>query len=105
VHAYGMANVTERIVTQDGRPVASYVSMRGGDLVVIRREQVKAFITEEEKQHEVWPVVRSRDRWSRIGFADCSVTQLGNLRPWLLVMRTQITLEQAWAVTIHKALA
>lgn len=88
----------------DRRPKpALFVSWRGGDYASLRREQTRLFIQQPKNQEKLWPVVEFPGRRRVTVVANCSVTQLGDRKPWSLIMRTQIPLKPAYATTIHKA--
>lgn len=74
----------------------------GGEYAGLREAQIKIFITTANKTAE-WPIVRFDNGITRTIFADCRVHELGDDEPYSLLMRTQIPLVAAWAMTIHKS--
>ena len=67
----------------------------------IKDQCLKKFV--EDSQDLEWPVVRFFNGIERIVFAECTVNQLGDSKPYSLLSRTQIPLSAAWAMTVHKA--
>lgn len=74
-----------------------------GERAVIKEEQIKKFIEDPGAKYKMWPIVRFHNGQIRTIFADCSIAELGDERPYSLLMRTQIPLAPAWAMTIHKS--
>lgn len=71
-----------------------------GEYAELRKDEIKQFITQSKSRK--WPVVRFDNGMERTVFADCRVHELGDEKPYSLLMRTQIPLVAAWAMTIHK---
>lgn len=74
-----------------------------GDRAPMKEEQLKKFIEDPGARYKTWPKVRFHNGQERTIYADCSITELGDERPYSLLMRTQIPLAPAWAMTIHKS--
>lgn len=55
------------------------------------------------EQTKAWPKVRFHNGERRTIYAECSIQELGDEKPYSLLSRTQIPLAPAWAMTIHKA--
>ena len=79
-----------------------FVNMRGGENHIFRQEQMKQFIITENAGKPL-PIVRFHNGKRITVFPDCSVTQLGDERPYSLLSRTQIPLVAGWAMTVHKS--
>jgi ATP-dependent DNA helicase PIF1 len=74
-----------------------------GDHALTKEIQVARFIEEDAMEVRQWPVVRLLNGVVRTIYADCSVSEMGEKAPYSLLMRTQIPLAPAWAMTIHKS--
>jgi ATP-dependent DNA helicase PIF1 len=74
-----------------------------GDRALMKQQQIKAFIDDTGAKYKVWPVVRFHNGLVRTIYADCSISELGDDKPYSLLCRTQIPLAPAWAMTIHKS--
>lgn len=74
-----------------------------GDRAQVKEQEIKAFIKGNGVRFRRWPVVRFHNGQTRVIFADCSITELGDEQPYSLLIRTQIPLAPAWAMTIHKS--
>lgn len=83
------------------RAVAEFRPTLGGDYSRIRYEEIKRFIG--SAADAVWPIVEFDNGVTQTIFADCSVTELGEDEPYSLLLRTQIPLHLAYAITIHKS--
>jgi ATP-dependent DNA helicase PIF1 len=68
----------------------------------LRLSQIKQFHGNNE-QSNVIPIVAFRNGVTWAIWPDCFVTQHGYETPRSLLMRVQIPLAAAWALTIHKA--
>ena len=49
------------------------------------------------------PVVRFTNDRETIIFPDCTLSEVGEVRPYSLISRTQVPLMAAWAMTVHKS--
>lgn len=74
-----------------------------GERAQMKEQEIKAFIKNKGARFKRWPVVRFHNGQTRVIFADCSITELGDKQPYSLLVRTQIPLAPAWAMTIHKS--
>ncbi|KAI1879780.1 hypothetical protein JX265_002734 [Neoarthrinium moseri] len=74
-----------------------------GDRAVLKEQQIKAFSESKGTRIKRWPVVRFHNGTTRVIYADCSIAELGDEKPYSLLIRTQIPLAPAWAMTIHKS--
>lgn len=74
-----------------------------GDHAYTREDQVTKFIQDDAMEVKAWPRVRFLNGVVRTIYADCSITEIGERDPYSLLMRTQIPLAPAWAMTIHKS--
>lgn len=83
------------------RLVSANAPTLGGSHFILRYEQAKKFITQAAQQ--VWPIVRFDNGRTVTIYATCDVQELGDEEPYSLLMRTQIPLQAAWAMTVHKA--
>ena len=83
------------------RAVAGLGPAPGADYSLIRYEQTKKFIADAVERN--WPVVKFDSGITATIHADCSVTELGDVEPYSLLMRTQIPLILSYAMTIHKS--
>lgn len=81
--------------------VAAPVPTLGGDHAAFREDQIKAFINRAE--HKEWPIVTFNNGVTRTIYADCTVNEVGDDKPYSLLSRTQIPLTAAWAMSIHKS--
>lgn len=83
------------------RAVAEFTPTLGGDYSLLRYEEIKRFIGDADQA--IWPIVEFDNGVVQTIYADCSVTELGDDEPYSLLLRTQIPLHLAWAITIHKS--
>lgn len=83
------------------RAVTEFRPTLGGDYSRIRYEEIKRFISTVDSP--VWPIVEFDNGVVQTIFSDCSVTELGEDEPYSLLLRTQIPLHLAYAITIHKS--
>ncbi|KAK6086505.1 ATP-dependent DNA helicase PIF1 [Seiridium cupressi] len=74
-----------------------------GERALMKEQEIKTFIKAKGARFKRWPVVRFHNGQTRVIFADCSITELGDEQPYSLLARTQIPLAPAWAMTIHKS--
>ncbi|KAJ1331004.1 ATP-dependent DNA helicase PIF1 [Microdochium nivale] len=74
-----------------------------GEMAHFKAEQIRQFISDPTVADKVWPVVRFHNGQKRVIFAECSIAELGDEEPYSLLVRTQIPLAPAWAMTIHKS--
>lgn len=77
----------------------------GGERALLKEEQIRLFIeaTPCGARYKTWPVVKFHNGATRTIYADCSIAELGDARPYSLLARTQLPLAPAWAMTIHKS--
>ncbi|OTB06100.1 hypothetical protein M426DRAFT_118288 [Hypoxylon sp. CI-4A] len=69
----------------------------------IKSDHIKRFIMDSGVSHKVWPIVRFHNGQMRTIYAHCSINEQGDKQPYSLLIRTQIPLAPAWAMTIHKS--
>lgn len=87
----------------------------GGDRAEMKVDMIRQFM-EGQHGHRVvddgqqrvgqmkaWPKVQFHNGERRTIYAECSISELGDEKPYSLLSRTQIPLAPAWAMTIHKA--
>lgn len=74
-----------------------------GSHAMMREKEMKIFIEGKGARFKQWPVVMFHNGQTRIIHADCSISELGDKKPYSLLSRTQIPLAPAWAMTIHKS--
>jgi ATP-dependent DNA helicase PIF1 len=74
-----------------------------GDHALTKEIQVTNFIKDDATEVKAWPKVRFLNGVVRTIYADCSISEVGERAPYSLLMRTQIPLAPAWAMTIHKS--
>lgn len=74
-----------------------------GERAPLKEQQIKLFIQDPGVRYKTWPVVKFHNGQTRTIYADCSIAELGDSRPYSLLARTQIPLAPAWAMTIHKS--
>lgn len=72
-----------------------------GEHADIRAANISKFM--EQAAVKVWPRVLFQNRVTRVIYADCRVTELGDVAPYSLISRTQIPLVAGWAMTVHKS--
>lgn len=77
--------------------------MLRGEHAAVQESEIKNFIGSESAPVKKWPVVRFHNGIRRTVYAECSISQLGDEEPYSLLVRTQIPLAPAWAMTIHKS--
>ncbi|KAI6812394.1 hypothetical protein KC332_g3505 [Hortaea werneckii] len=83
------------------RLVANSILMFGTSHIILRHEQLKRFINECRSAE--WPIVKFDNGLTRCIYAICDVQELGDDEPYSLLTRTQLPLQAAYALTIHKA--
>lgn len=74
-----------------------------GERATMKEDQIKKFILDPGVKYKSWPMVRFHNGQARTIYADCTIAELGDEKPYTLLMRTQIPLAPAWAMTIHKS--
>ncbi|KAI1085992.1 P-loop containing nucleoside triphosphate hydrolase protein [Rostrohypoxylon terebratum] len=74
-----------------------------GERAAMKEEMIKKFIIDPGAKYKTWPVVRFHNGHVRTIYAECSIAELGDERPYSLLVHTQIPLTPAWAMTIHKS--
>ncbi|XDG02568.1 hypothetical protein ABKA04_002183 [Annulohypoxylon sp. FPYF3050] len=74
-----------------------------GERATLKEDMIKKFIMDPGVKYKTWPVVRFHNGQVRTIYAECSITELGDEKPYSLLIRTQIPLAPAWAMTIHKS--
>ncbi|KAK7952511.1 5'-3' DNA helicase [Apiospora aurea] len=74
-----------------------------GERAVFKQREVKSYIEGPGAGQPLWPVVKFHNGVTRVIYADCSINELGDDKPYSLLSRTQIPLAPAWAMTIHKS--
>lgn len=74
-----------------------------GENAGTQEQEIKNFIASECVPIKKWPVVQFHNGVRRIIYGECSITQLGDEEPYSLLMRTQLPLAPAWAMTVHKS--
>ena len=88
--------------TQPGQPRTPDIQLRGGSNHVYRVERMRDFMATTNPSVDL-PVVQFDHGVRKTIYPDCSVTELGDEKPYSLLSRTQIPLIQGNAMTIHKA--
>ncbi|KAI6798523.1 hypothetical protein KC332_g15937 [Hortaea werneckii] len=83
------------------RLVADSTLMFGTSPIQFRREQIKGFI--DESSEAKWPIVKFDNGLTRCIHAICDIQKLGDDEPYSLLTRTQLPLQAAYALTIHKS--
>ncbi|KAI7283948.1 hypothetical protein KC345_g2647 [Hortaea werneckii] len=83
------------------RLVADSTLMFGTSPIQFRREQIKGFI--DESSEAKWPIVKFGNGLTRCIHAICDIQKLGDDEPYSLLTRTQLPLQAAYALTIHKS--
>lgn len=74
-----------------------------GDHSNLQEREIQGFISGPGATFRKWPVVKFHNGTKRAIYAECSITELGDEKPYCLLCRTQIPLAPAWAMTIHKS--
>lgn len=74
-----------------------------GENAGTQEQEIKQFIASECVPIKKWPVVQFHNGVRRTVYGECSVTQLGDEEPYSLLVRTQLPLAPAWAMTVHKS--
>lgn len=72
-----------------------------GDYASHKKLLIDRFIRSRDIKR--WPIVRFHNGRERTIYADCTVNELGDEKPYCLLSRTQVPLMAAWAMTVHKA--
>lgn len=80
----------------------------GGEHASHKAADIASFIEQKFYQttsleQMAWPIVRFHNGVVRTIYPNCSISALGNDKPYSLLSRTQIPLAPAWAMTIHKS--
>ncbi|KAI6889288.1 hypothetical protein KC360_g3492 [Hortaea werneckii] len=83
------------------RLVADSTLMFGSSPIQLRHEQIKGFINESSEAK--WPIVKFDNGLTRCIHAICDIQKLGDDEPYSLLTRTQLPLQAAYALTIHKS--
>ena len=78
------------------------VAVVSGEYGWLKQRNIQRFIDRAEIKE--WPIVDfgSRGR-TRTIYADCTVNEVGDEKPYSLLSRTQVPLIAGWAMSIHKA--
>ena len=79
-----------------------YTGFRSGENYTYRQEQIKEFLVTTNAGLHL-PIVDFANGKRLTIFPDCNIAQLGAVRPYSLLMRTQIPLVAGWAMTVHKS--
>ena len=74
-----------------------------GDHSGLQEREIQGFISGPGATFRKWPVVKFHNGIKRTIYAECSIAELGDEKPYSLLCRTQIPLAPAWAMTIHKS--
>ena len=72
-----------------------------GEYASTKEESIKVFM--ERAPVKKWPTVKFDNGITRTIMAECTVSELGDERPYSYQCRTQIPLLPAWAMSIHKS--
>ncbi|KAJ9165282.1 ATP-dependent DNA helicase [Coniochaeta hoffmannii] len=114
---YDPKNLPKAATTVNGKDKREAAEQPGkllhGDLAVMKQRMIRRFMElqrdhrivngERVEQRKAWPKVRFLNGETRTIYAECSVSELGDEKPYSLLSRTQVPLAPAWAMTIHKA--
>lgn len=73
-----------------------------GEYAFFREMEIQEFIQHPRNVSKLWPIVEFDNGLKRTIYADCQVNELGDEKEYTLLVRTQIPLIAAWAMTIHK---
>ena len=107
--ADGLCNGSQGVVCgfeeYDPTKFTGYIPIRDGNTEqsVIQSDEINRFIRDPGVSHKVWPIVRFHNGETRTIYANCSDIMQGDVKPYSLLVRTQIPLAPAWAMTIHKS--
>lgn len=74
-----------------------------GENAAVQEMEIRDFVAATCAPDMKWPIVHFHNGLRRTVFAECSISQLGDEEPYSMLMRTQIPLAPAWAMTIHKS--
>lgn len=74
-----------------------------GDYAELREAEIKKFMTETNRNCQVWPEVQFLNGERRVIHADCTVHEFGDKSPYTIISRTQIPLAAGYAMTTHKS--
>lgn len=86
---------------EDLRPPPAIISDQSGDYAHIKHENITTFISKAAQR--IWPIVRFSNVRTRIIYAECRTSELGDEKPYSLISRTQIPLMAGYAITVHKS--
>ena len=97
----GLVNGSQGVIVsfEDHKP--KLLPEPGGDLAMHKKELIGKYIWKRGIKR--WPVVRFHNGRERSIYAECTVNELGEEKPYSLLSRTQVPLMAAWAMTVHKA--
>ena len=83
------------------KPIVNSMGTLLGDHAAHRETCIRSFI--DSAREKLWPVVQFDNGCKRTIFADCTINEVGDEKPYNLLSRTQIPLLSAWALSIHKS--
>jgi len=98
----GLVNGSQGIITrfEDYHPDKLPRKSDGPNARYIDR-QIRDFI--KLSHYQPWPVVRFDNGFETIIYADCPVSEVGDVGAFSLISRTQIPLVAGYAITVHKS--
>jgi len=74
----------------------------GSSYAGVKDQHIRIF-AEQQKTGLGWPIVRFHNGKTRTIYPECQVNEIGDVKPYSLLCRTQVPLTAAWALSIHKA--